>query len=65
MAIGGACYLVNSLAFFLVPGVHVRIFPVVLVPCFIAEAALALWLASADVKLPCAQAATNELVVAP
>lgn len=44
MQIAGACYLVNSFALLLAPAFAGRIFPVILVPCFIAELALALWL---------------------
>jgi Domain of unknown function (DUF4386) len=44
MQIAGACYLVNSFALLLAPAFEARIFPAILVPCFIAELALALWL---------------------
>jgi ABC-type uncharacterized transport system permease subunit len=41
-ALAGACYLVNSYALFLAPSLPV--FPYVLFPCLIGEAAVALWL---------------------
>jgi hypothetical protein len=42
--IGGVCYLTNSLAFFLTPGFSGALFPWILLPCFVAELSLALWL---------------------
>lgn len=44
MQIAGACYLVNSFALLLAPAFEAKLFPAILVPCFIAELALALWL---------------------
>ena len=44
MQIAGACYLVNSFALLLAPALATKLFPAILVPCFIAELALALWL---------------------
>lgn len=40
--LAGACYLVNSYAYFLAPGLP--IFPYILYPCVVGEGALALWL---------------------
>jgi len=44
MQIAGLCYLVNSFALFLAPAFENLIFPAVLVPSFIAESSLCLWL---------------------
>jgi hypothetical protein len=42
--IGGLCYLTNSLVFFLAPSLSGKLFPWILLPCFVAELSLALWL---------------------
>ena len=42
--IAGVCYLTNSLALFLAPAFADRIFPGILVPCFVAELSLCIWL---------------------
>ena len=44
MGIVGACYLVNSFALTLSPAFAGAIFPAILVPCFIGESSLCLWL---------------------
>jgi len=45
MAVAGACYLVNSFAHFLHPATGAALFNVgILVPCFVAELSLTLWL---------------------
>jgi hypothetical protein len=44
MLIAGPCYLLNSFALLLVPALASRLFPAVLLPAFVAEASLALWL---------------------
>jgi Domain of unknown function (DUF4386) len=44
LVIAGACYLTNSFALFLHPAFAARLFPAILLPCFVAELALALWL---------------------
>jgi hypothetical protein len=44
MQIGGVCYLTNSFALVLSPMVANRLFPVILVPAFIGEVSLCLWL---------------------
>lgn len=44
MVIAGACYLVNSFALFLAPGVAAVLFPYILLPCLVGELSLALWL---------------------
>jgi hypothetical protein len=42
--IAGVCYLTNSFAVFLAPTLEDRIFPIILVPAFVGEASLCLWL---------------------
>lgn len=44
MVIAGICYLVNSFALFLAPGLASLLFPYILMPCLLAELSLALWL---------------------
>ncbi len=44
MQIAGLCYLINSFALILAPAFADIIFPVILLPAFIAELSLALWL---------------------
>src|SRR5947208_5926596 len=44
MQIAGICYLTNSFALVLSPGVANRLFPAILVPSFIGELSLCLWL---------------------
>jgi hypothetical protein len=42
--VAGAGYLTNSFALYLAPGFQARIFPAVLMPAFIAETSLCVWL---------------------
>ena len=42
--VGGLCYLTNSFLFFLTPSLSGMLFPWILMPCFLAELSLALWL---------------------
>lgn len=44
LQIAGVCYLTNSITLFLVPVFEAEIFPAILLPCFIAELSLCLWL---------------------
>jgi hypothetical protein len=44
LQLAGVCYLVNSIALLLAPAMAARLFPAILLPCFIAELAFALWL---------------------
>ena len=44
MQIAGLCYLTNSFALVLAPTFHDRIFPAILVPAFIGELSLCVWL---------------------
>jgi hypothetical protein len=50
MGIAGICYLVNSFALIVVPAVAARLFPAILLPAFVAETSLALWLLLKGVK---------------
>lgn len=44
MQIAGLCYLTNSFALILAPTVGDKIFPAILIPAFVGEASLCLWL---------------------
>jgi hypothetical protein len=44
LLVAGACYLVNSFAYFLSPRLAATLFPAILVPAFVAELSLTLWL---------------------
>lgn len=44
MQIAGVCYVVNSFALILYPPVGARLFPFILLPPFVAELSMALWL---------------------
>jgi hypothetical protein len=44
MILAGLCYLTNSFALFVAPGVASTLYPFILLPCFIGELAFALWL---------------------
>lgn len=50
MVLAGACYLVNSYAFFLAPNLAGLLFPWILLPCLLAELSLALWLLSKGIR---------------
>lgn len=49
--IAGLCYLTNSFALFLAPALEGRMFPLILLPCFVAEFSLCLWLLIKGVKV--------------
>jgi hypothetical protein len=51
MQIAGICYLTNSFALVLSPNVANRLFPAILVPSFIGELSLCLWLLVKGVKV--------------
>ncbi|GAB1595658.1 DUF4386 domain-containing protein [Lysobacter claricitrinus] len=44
MQVAGVCYLVNSTALLLAPDVAATLFPTIMLPVFVAELSLALWL---------------------
>ncbi|HXO22537.1 MAG TPA: DUF4386 domain-containing protein [Thermoanaerobaculia bacterium] len=44
MQIAGLCYLINSFALILAPSVANRLYPAILLPAFVGEASLCLWL---------------------
>ncbi|HYL06079.1 MAG TPA: DUF4386 domain-containing protein [Thermoanaerobaculia bacterium] len=52
MQIAGVCYLINSFALLVAPGFADRIFPGILIPAFIGEASLCLWLLVMGVNVP-------------
>ena len=52
MQIAGPSYLINSFALFLAPTFADMIFPAVLVPAFIGESSLCLWLIVKGVNVP-------------
>lgn len=51
MAIAGLCYLTNSFALVVAPAFADRIFPAILVPSFVGEASLCLWLIAKGVNV--------------
>lgn len=51
LVVAGLCYLTNSFALLLAPALATLLFPAVLVPAFVAELALALWLVVKGVNL--------------
>jgi hypothetical protein len=52
MQIAGVCYLTNSFALILAPALANRLFPAILLPAFIGEVSLCLWLLVKGVNLP-------------
>jgi hypothetical protein len=52
MQIAGVCYLTNSFALLLAPSFAAQLFPLILVPAFIAETSLGLWLLVKGVNVP-------------
>ncbi|SFU69797.1 DUF4386 domain-containing protein [Pseudoduganella namucuonensis] len=51
MALAGLCYLINSFAMLLAPALARAIFPAILLPPFVAELALSLWLLAKGVDV--------------
>jgi hypothetical protein len=51
MVVAGACYLFNSFAVFLSPGLAAYLFPWILLPCLLAELSLALWLTVKGIRV--------------
>jgi hypothetical protein len=52
MQVAGTCYLINSFALLLAPKLAAALFPAILVPAFIGESSLCLWLIAKGVDLP-------------
>jgi len=52
VAIAAICYLTNSFALFLAPAFQAKIFPAILIPSFIGELSLCLWLLVMGVNVP-------------
>jgi hypothetical protein len=44
MQIAGLCYIVNTFAFLLAPSLSAKLYPAILMPVFVAEASLCVWL---------------------
>jgi len=44
LLIGGVCYIINSITWFLFPSFVKTIYPAILIPCFIGELILSIWL---------------------
>jgi hypothetical protein len=58
MIVAGVCYLVNSLALILSPALSNLLVPWILLPCFLGELSLALWLVVKGVEVEAPQAAS-------
>jgi hypothetical protein len=52
VAIAAICYLTDTFALFLAPAFHAKIFPTILIPSFIGELSLCLWLLVKGVDVP-------------
>jgi len=52
LQVAGASYLINSFALILAPDVAQALFPAILIPAFVGELSLALWLLIKGVNLP-------------
>ena len=52
MQLAGVCYLLNSFAQLLFPALAPRLFPAILLPPFVAELSMALWLLARGVNVP-------------
>lgn len=57
--VAGTAYLINSFGLFVAPAVQSRMFPVILLPAFVAELSLCLWLLVKGVDLAKWQAVTR------
>ena len=65
MQVAGACYIINSFALILAPSLARRLFPVILLPAFIAELSMAVWLLVKGVNLSKWQEHQRALAIAP
>jgi len=61
ITIAGLCYIFNSFALIVSPSFAQSLFPVILLPCFVAETCLALWLTIKGINVP-SKATTSEPV---
>ena len=59
MQVAGVCYVINSFAVILYPPIGSKLFPFILLPPFVAELSLALWLLVKGVDLARWSAATS------
>jgi len=62
VVIAAVCYLTNSFALFFAPGLEAKIFPAILLPPFIGELSLCLWLLIMGVDVPKWKEKTTQLV---
>lgn len=60
MVVAGVCYLTNSFALFLAPGLAALLFPYVLLPCLVAELSLASWLLVKGIRVDRFEAGLHE-----
>jgi hypothetical protein len=60
-ALAGLCYIINSFTGFLMPGFRNPLFPVILLPSFIGELAVAGWLLIRGIKVEKAAGAASGL----
>jgi hypothetical protein len=63
MQIAGLCYLVNSFSLLVAPGLANALFPAILIPSFIGELSLCLWLLVKGVNVSRWKEKTNALYV--
>ena len=52
LLIGGLCYALNSFSWFLFPAFTKIIYPAILIPCFVSELILSLWLLIKGIRVP-------------
>jgi hypothetical protein len=52
MQLAGACYIVNSFALLIAPALASMLFPAILVPAFVGELSLCVWLLVKGVNVP-------------
>ncbi len=55
LLIGGFCYDINSITWFLFPTLVKMIYPAILIPCFLGELLFSLWLLIKGIKIKIAQ----------
>lgn len=60
ITLAGICYLFNSFAIFLAPEFAGSLFPFIMLPCFVGELSLALWLSVKGVKVSHAYSSGKE-----
>jgi hypothetical protein len=63
MGLAGACYLVNSFSMVVAPDLADRLFPAILIPAFVGETSLALWLLIQGTRNPATSRPDTHLAV--